>query len=998
MVSVVAGSILEGAGAGFLTRIAVGVAAGLADQQIGRAIFGGSQSEPSFGGLNLTTSNEGDPIATLHGGVFPETFGELGHRMAGAVVWKSDVYQLGNSGSTKRGTPASATNYVDVCYEFAGNWCGGFDFLLANGEVVFDNTAPPLEVFDFNQSGATINDPGGTDDIYLDYVSRQSFSTFGDPPNNNLAWFLIVRTRRGVDGTPQDSSGSSETPAAERLRRFRRGDLINLRLPNEAGTYDARQSHRLGSTNTLEGYRCVDVIRHPDGNVEVHLALTVTGNQGYVGGIGPNVDGWVAGNSNIPLGDYPVWPSNLLATSQLEMQVVREPWADGFLLASTPTLGIDWEYRRGEDGGQATDQEDQIGTDPPSIISDSTYGGLGDDAPYGAQSARLYLRGVNLSKTGNQVPNLEAVLREGQNLWPAHLMLTLCHKAGISPKTARMVNDHFVGGAYGTMTAPTGYGTAIDRPTEGAHHFQLLDLGLLRNSVNEGDLIYFKESGVAPDPDTDIPYRIRGIKTNGLGNYVRVWVEPRLNEDHQGDFAHFYRWKANASGTIQYKSVGVQNTADEAVTVSLFGDLELRETSGKLEIFDASQRDELEVTVRHLQARQFGEDPGPAIELEDDSDRDIPNRINVLFSNRENRALNGLRDDFRDGIRIDDIRDGSVTLPTAPNSQDDPNVIDLRSINMTTTQAQSIARRIMRRARSERFHGSRIRLPSWYLHVQEGDRLGLGQISALDAFLEQSSRILGREIELIVDRVDIGTNDTVELLVRVIDVAADIPPTVVASPPQGGLRRDDCGFDTLVSEGGPIAAFPINGPFGDSFTSTPGYFVIAAATGNICTQNRVATIFQSNDGGETFAPVEQVVANGTVGNTLAPTTAFSAGFRVQPGQFENASEVSVYIPAGELVSATREQVEEGENFALIGKELVCFQDARQDSMGTHETADGETSFEYTDALKIADGTDGLGELPVRVRRKSTKTSPSEWRYLTSSIGSASTSPRGEAEF
>lgn len=916
MASLIIGGGLAATGApGIVVFIGAAVGAYI-DSEISKQIFEGEHKEPRLGGTPVSMANHGDPVLRVFGGVSPD-IDDTGPRVPAMVVWYSDPYSRStSSGSSKRGSAAQITWYADVALMFAGNWLRKIDRLVVDGETIFD--AFPLDnlQFDVNFLGTTATTDGGSSGIVLDYISRQSFTSTGGG-DVILSWVLIIKSNRGVDGAPVD-----EQEAAQ-LGRLRAGDLITLSLGGQPGGWPQRQSHQFGNENVLSAYRVLGVDTYPDGNVEVAVQLaSFNGFESYVANSGPTVDSWDPGP--IPTSAYPVFPSNLVTLNTLQIGVLRENWKQGALLSASPIEGVDWEFATGEDDGfQST------------IVQDSVFGGLGYDTPFMSNRAVMYVKGFNLSAYGNRLPNFDGVARESQNLYPAHLVLELCHLAKISQRTARLRLVDFIDTTQprASLRFPTTGGYLADR---GVHIAEMDDFTTQAiNLVNEGDPFFIHTFGEEIDFDTATVYRFAQFVRTSTGfpeTFLASFV-PRLDVDSQDLAITTFAWKTLPPGRVGgFVLAGQSETAAAIEKVCLAFNLELREHDAQIEVFDANSRDEVTVDPRDLQTRQYGERPDDPIVLTDRAESKAPSRVSVKFANQNDNGQISLRDDTIDGLVIDDLRDTADAGDVGPTKPFEPNIIGLGDLTLRTDQAHQIARRLLREARQRRFEGTRISLPSTYMHIQEGDLLDFAELQATDLFETQVPLLYGRDWKLLVDRVEIGgAGFRVEIEGFIIDEPTNLPPAVTPLDVYGGVNLQRCNALSVLLNYQHIFPIPVDAPLSDSYVTQPGLFIVAVnGAGGSCPEHTVATVLRSRDGSSSFDEVARVVTNGVAGNTRYPEGSLTEiTRRATPGHFHEDETIRVRLPSGSLQSVTQQQAASGENFCLVGKELCTFTTAAQ---------------------------------------------------------------------
>lgn len=216
--------------------------------------------------------------------------------------------------------------------------------------------------------------------------------------------------------------------------------------------------------------------------------------------------------------------------------------------------------------------------------------------------------------------------------------------------------------------------------------------------------------------------------------------------------------------TIQGMSFGGLHEVQQLVSaVCMLADLTPQEHSSKLHFFSRDQRPVVNASWRVLDAKQWNAPPSPMLEIEDQDMRKLPKRIHLRFSDVDKDMQPGDVYAYRDALS------GRWTqTPTGDTNEADTRRIQIPNLVVSHEQARPIAERVLTDIQRMR-QRVRLRLPSWYMLVTEGDVIKIGDYWLTSGHRDQTNPLTGatryqdRDWWIVVDQVDIGADYFIEV-------------------------------------------------------------------------------------------------------------------------------------------------------------------------------------------------------------------------------------------
>lgn len=241
--------------------------------------------------------------------------------------------------------------------------------------------------------------------------------------------------------------------------------------------------------------------------------------------------------------------------------------------------------------------------------------------------------------------------------------------------------------------------------------------------------------------------------------------------------------------------------------------------------------------------------------------------------------------------------------------------VDLSTLVLTRQAARNLAGSVLRRTwiNSTTYE---LELPASYWHLLENDVLSWTD----DESIVHVCRII---------KIDRGLN----WVIKITAVAEDIAGAYIGSAVQSGASQELAFTDQITSIDPIILDIPA---VFDIETRAPGlYLGVAGPTGS---EFRGCTIYESQDAGTTYNAIGSITRQTVAGVTQTALDAYTSQSWTAGSAsvtWDNTSTVQVQLYGGTLSSYTQAQVLAGENWALIGNEIVAFTTATLDGPNTY---------------------------------------------------------------
>lgn len=208
---------------------------------------------------------------------------------------------------------------------------------------------------------------------------------------------------------------------------------------------------------------------------------------------------------------------------------------------------------------------------------------------------------------------------------------------------------------------------------------------------------------------------------------------------------------------------GLHEVPELVSSLCLIADLYPQEWGGKIRFFERSQRPVVNASWKMLDARRWNSPPSPMLEITDQDVRQVPKRVHLRFSDVDKDMQAGDVYAYRD----------SITQRWTQNPTGDTNEVQTRRVQvpnfvLSNDQARPIAERILSDMQSLR-QRVRLRLPSWFQIVTEGDVVKLSDYEITQGHRGQTNPLTGatryqdRDWWIVVEQVDIGADFYVEI-------------------------------------------------------------------------------------------------------------------------------------------------------------------------------------------------------------------------------------------
>lgn len=349
------------------------------------------------------------------------------------------------------------------------------------------------------------------------------------------------------------------------------------------------------------------------------------------------------------------------------------------------------------------------------------------------------------------------------------------------------------------------------------------------------------------------------------------------------------------SGNLRgYFVRGPQTTIQKLRPIMLAFDVVTQQKGGVLYFFNRSASEEVAITSdeEKLAAFEQGSDAPRVIDVTDIQKPQLPVEVNVTYTdtNFDNQQGN---QKYRGGYRS--------------GSSDNVVNVDMTGIVLTSSEAQDIARRTYWTAHANRQKAS-FSLPPSMMLLQENDVLAVTAHST--------------DWRMLVHKVDRGANFLIqcEALTEEDEVL-----TFTGSP------AEDASFTVQKIYTSPEMDLAIVDlcPLSTDHEETPGYYRAASIhdSGVVF----VGASHYISDDDSTYFEDGRIDSEAVMGNT----TGVLSGTSISVAYWDRISTVNVRLHGSQLSSASEASVLNGENVALIGREIVAFATASLQGDGTY---------------------------------------------------------------
>jgi hypothetical protein len=348
----------------------------------------------------------------------------------------------------------------------------------------------------------------------------------------------------------------------------------------------------------------------------------------------------------------------------------------------------------------------------------------------------------------------------------------------------------------------------------------------------------------------------------------------------------------------QYNIMGPQSASKVLQPLALAYDIIMQETNSKLRCFERIKAHVAEIDSDHLAAHEEGEEVPKACQVTDTDENQVPSEVRIDFYNID-------KDNEKDSVNAQRVL---IDMDENVQKYDIP-------IGLTEGQARNIARRLLYTP-EEANRILLIRLPEKYFYIQEGDVIRF--------------QAHGEEWNMLVTKKDWGLNAIIEfegIVQKSYTLEYEAPP-----PTDEGDVYNYGRPPWPYQAAGVIFEILDFGPLIDEHAYIPGvYFVICPTHENV--KWRGAEIHESVDG-TNFEHVATLGYPAVMGKTEG-----TLGGGVNPGYWDYANEIEVWLRHGELESVTELECLNGLNRAIIGDEVIGFCNAVLQSWGVSPAPD-----------------------------------------------------------
>lgn len=314
-----------------------------------------------------------------------------------------------------------------------------------------------------------------------------------------------------------------------------------------------------------------------------------------------------------------------------------------------------------------------------------------------------------------------------------------------------------------------------------------------------------------------------------------------------------------------------------------------QEDNGVLKFFMRENAETIEIDPDDLAAHEGGGDAPRVVRINDTVGFDLPSEVDISYVDPGKAYQTGSQ------------RERRLDTPTDHKTQ-----IQLPLV-MEPVDARKIAKRILWTPWANRQKFA-LRLPPKYMHIQENDLI---EFTAYD-----------NDFIALVSRVDRGLNGIIE-----IEAMAEVASTL-----NFDAEAEEASFQAQKMYVPPETELFILdlGPLREEDIQTPGIY-LAPSAADINAHWNGGVLNKSTNPTQYFNWIADVYPEATMGRA---STTLGGGVTGRVWDRENT--VTVELINGELESITEEEVLNGQNWAMIGNEIIAFADATLISSGTYE--------------------------------------------------------------
>jgi hypothetical protein len=883
----------------------------LDEQYVYPALFGEDRQQPQLEDIKVQTASEGSPIVRCLG---------PSNRVAGQLLWVGEPYartitnRIGKNNET-----ATQVWLVNVAIAWCDNRIERVDKILIDGKTEYDaNTELPVTV--------TIGPDTVTYDEFLPGIrqSQGAFTYFANPS------FPLVHDQSstpswGVRFTEQvPNTGLGDIPEGENLKiTVRRQDLTGngVSISRPLASFQADPDGD-GTSETFTEYGVLGTINEgrQTANFETVAGTIVRGwrfLRRAIPGTNPvRYEVFVdCGDlarfllSTIPPG-APNYPNTYGGLVQLPPAL--NPWNPFAATDGNQNRGpldgavVTFEWvppgREGERGWNrevidivgdtSTTYEENRGDrdqEQSALLKRLQNASGFDDPPNYLSIAYSALEGLNISRYGNRVPNMNAILRESASIGVGSAIDRICWQAGFDAASVdTLFLRSFVG--FADVTVSPGASTFNASINLANPNNELRTNDYVAIVANDGsDTILW--SGLLDDVTPD---------TFGGTLYAARLAAPGRTLPTAGTYVSAQIWREPAKYAVQgYQWAGIQETTAVLQPLLIAYDVEAVPRGDKIVFRPKNESASVSIPAGELDTRLTDDEAASPLEITPVSDSELPDELVVRFSNVENDLLDGTESDSFDFL-------------VSPAAGRNTRQFEFTGLALTTSQAKALARRLLRSSRETRASVS-FRLPARWAVLEPGDIVTFPELNERDGFTYR----------IRVDEIDVGADERVD--VRGSLLSGDAPQEDPAGDSNATALAAFSALEQPVGGVQPILWQTVDVGFvRESHVLTPGFYAAAAPYDREATF-RGATVWRDRGDGEL-----EIV--GTVPSTFVATIGSAEGCAdalQDPvlGLFDRQSLIRVRLQSGVIMSRTEEAVLAGANRAKLGDELIAYASA-----------------------------------------------------------------------
>ena len=421
-----------------------------------------------------------------------------------------------------------------------------------------------------------------------------------------------------------------------------------------------------------------------------------------------------------------------------------------------------------------------------------------------------------------------------------------------------------------------------------------------------------------------------------------------LMKRHAGLSDDQFDTRSKVTSTIDIKGLvfgGLHEVSGLVSSISMAADLHAQEWGGKIRWFSRDQRPVVNASWAVLDARPTGSPPSPLIEVEDQDVREVPKRIHLRFSDYDKDMQPGDVYAYRDGVSSRWTQAQQVEINEVQTRR-----VQIRDIALTNEVARPVAERILADSYSMR-QRAKVRLPSWYQTLTEGDVVYLKDYDITCGHRGQTNPFTGstkyqnRDWWIVIDQVDIGVDFYIEaegVLWPEDPREFSLEPNVAAvgagygdPTSESSHRLRDYELRDMLGNDPPFTLIALDiSPLVDAHAGKAGIYFAYSAPGALRDQP-AARLFESIGSGDNYQDVGPASSPAIIGRVVGAAPSGPVNVQTSTHSFE-IELLSTDYTSGGIFSTDDAGLLRGENLAAIGGpgnwEIIQFKTATEQAI------------------------------------------------------------------